>query len=145
MRAFLDTNVYISYLLAPGSDAPPALVVRAGLRGRYVLITSSTVLDEIRTKTTTKPYLASRILAAEFAAFERLLMDTAVIVPAAAGPLPAVVRDEGDDFLVVDALFGRADYLVSGDADLTSLGRIGTVAVVDPARFLAVLRGSGAV
>jgi uncharacterized protein len=36
-------------------------------------------------------------------------------------PVPAVSRDPNDDYLIALAQSAQADYLVSGDADLSSL------------------------
>jgi len=52
--------------------------------------------------------------------------------------VPAASRDRKDDYLLAHAIAGRADYLVSGDADLLSVDRVGGVAIVNPAGFLRV-------
>jgi uncharacterized protein len=140
VRAFLDANVSISYLLAPASPAPPAAVVRAGLRRQYTLLTSRSVLDEFRSRTATKPYLAARITPYEVGSLVHLLVDTAVVVSELPAPFPEIGRDRDDDYLIAHALHGKADYLVSGDADLVSLGEVESLRIVGPARFLAILR-----
>jgi predicted nucleic acid-binding protein len=53
-------------------------------------------------------------------------------------PLP-LTRDPKDDYLLTYALAGQADYLVTGDADLLVLGQVGTVRIVSPADFAALL------
>jgi predicted nucleic acid-binding protein len=55
-----------------------------------------------------------------------------------ASPLP-LTRDPKDDYLLTYALAGQADYLVTGDADLLVLGQVGTVRIVSPADFAALL------
>ncbi len=144
MRAFLDTNVYISNLLAPAGSSPPTLVVRTALAGTYILLVSQSLLAELRSRVARKPYLAARIPMALAQELIDQLTRVAEFVPEIPEPHPSVGRDRGDDYVIAHALLGRADYLVSGDADLTSLGRVGAVEIVDPARFLAVLRGAGA-
>ncbi len=142
MRALFDANVFISYLLSPSAAAPTAAVVRAGLRGAFTLLYTRIVMVELRTNTAAKPFLASRILPADVAALESLLADAAEMVPELPEPFPAVGRDRKDDYLIPHALLGQADYLVTGDNDLVSLGEIETLRIVRPAQFLAVLQNA---
>jgi uncharacterized protein len=51
-------------------------------------------------------------------------------------------RDPKDDNLVVYGVVNEADYLITGDADLLVLNRIGRMEIVKPSRFLAILRES---
>ena len=79
-----------------------------------------------------------RIPAADRAAFVDLLRTEAVILPSAS---PAgVCRDDADD----DRLLGCAaaagvEYLVTGDADLLTVGRFKQTVIVDARAFLALL------
>lgn len=54
-------------------------------------------------------------------------------------PIPAVIRDRDDDYLLAHALVGEADYLVTGDDDLTPLGRVGKLKIVSPSDFARAL------
>lgn len=140
MRAFLDANVFVSYLLSPTGGTPPPVVARAGLAGAFDLLVSRNVLIELRTRTTTKPSLSARISATAAAELTALLAEVAEVVPEIPEPFPAIGWDRDDDYLIAHALIARADYLVSGDDDLLSLGQIETVRIVSPAQFLAILR-----
>jgi uncharacterized protein len=51
-----------------------------------------------------------------------------------------VVRDRDDDMVVACALAAKADYLVSRDKDLLSLGQHEGVTMISPEAFLRVLR-----
>ena len=55
-------------------------------------------------------------------------------------PFPAVVRDPKDDYLIAHAVMGQADYLVTGDDDLLSLGRIDTIRILSPRQFWDLLK-----
>lgn len=144
MRALLDANVYLSYLLTlPDRRTPPALVVEAALSGDYTLLVPEGVIRELRDTSGSKPYLAARISEAAASAFIGALGAIAEIVPELEPPLPEVGRDRKDDYLFAHAIFGQADYLVSGDGGVRAIGRIGGTRIVTPAEFLAILEGSG--
>jgi predicted nucleic acid-binding protein len=51
-----------------------------------------------------------------------------------------VVRDPNDDAILATAIAARADYLVSRDKDLLSLGEYDGIKIVSPEAFLQVLR-----
>ena len=60
------------------------------------------------------------------------------------GELPEVhaVRDPDDDVIVATALAAGADYIVTRDQDLLSLGTYQSIEIVSPEAFLQVLRTS---
>jgi putative PIN family toxin of toxin-antitoxin system len=145
IRAFFDANVFICFLLRPTASSPPAAIVRAGFAGAFTLLVSQTVVAELTRKVAAKPYLSARIAAADVAAFTGLLAEAAEIVPEIPEPFPAVGRDRKDDYLFAHALIARADYLVSGDADLRAVGRIDGVGIANPAEFFQLLQRVAAV
>lgn len=51
-----------------------------------------------------------------------------------------VARDPRDDMIVACALAAGADYIVTRDKDLLSLGRHQGITMIDPEAFLRVLR-----
>lgn len=139
MRAFLDANIFISYLLNPTAKTPPAIVVRRGLAGHYTMLVSQTVFGEVRRKIAAKRWLASRISVDDTEAFLSLLAEVADVVSELSEPFPAVGNDRNDDYLFAHALLSAADYLVSGDDGVLRVGQIEDVRVVSPSRFLAIL------
>lgn len=139
IRALLDANLFISYLLSPASDSPAIRVVEAAFTGDYQLLMTAGVVDELREKTATKPYLASRITSEETDRLVRILGTVAEVVPEIKESLPEVGRDRKDDYLFAHAVVGRADYLVSGDKGVQEVHKIGDVLVMSPAEFLQVL------
>ena len=58
-------------------------------------------------------------------------------------PVAGVVRDPNDDMVIACALAGGADYVVTRDKDLLSLGAYGGIRMVTPRQFLDLLAGSG--
>jgi putative PIN family toxin of toxin-antitoxin system len=140
VRALLDANVYLSYLItSPTRRTPPALVVEAALSGEYTLLLTAGVIRELRDKSESKPYLAARIPEAAASEFIGELGFIAEIVPELDPPLPEVGRDRKDDYLFAHAVVGQADYLVSGDSGVRAIDRIGAMRIVTPAEFLSIL------
>jgi uncharacterized protein len=57
-------------------------------------------------------------------------------------PLTEIVRDPNDDIILVCAVAGSADYVVTRDDDLLSLDTYVGIAMVTPESFLALLRSA---
>lgn len=132
MRAVIDTNVLISGLIRP--RGAPGAVLRALRDRRFVAVVSPAILDEI-IDVLSRPWLRDKYAIDDqgVEAFLRLLMLRSELVE----PHSKVrrCRDPDDDKFLETAVDGRADRLVSGDADLLALGSIEGVAIVDPASF----------
>ncbi len=143
MRALLDANVLISYLLAP-ADSPVVGVVEAGAAGAYTLLLPEGLAHELATRVRGKPWLAERIAPEEAAALLGALDEVAEALPAIRSEIPAVTRDPKDDYLLAYALVGAADYLVTGDRDLLVLGEVAGVRIVTPREFAGLLAGGTA-
>lgn len=139
MRALLDANIYISFLLTRNLTSPPRMSVEAALDGAYELLISEGVIDEARRKTTSKPYLAGRIRPAEVDRLVRGLLVLAEMIPEIDESLPKVGHDRKDDYLFAHAVVGQADFLVSGDGGVREIERIGNVRIVTPAEFVVIL------
>jgi len=139
IRAILDANVYISYLIYPSGDGPPARIVRAALLRQFVPLVSPKLLEEVHEKATRKPYLASRIDPPKITElFTRIITvgdsrDDAELL------YPVITRDRKDDYLITNAVVYQADFLVSGDPDLLELGEFAGIRIVSPAVFIAIL------
>jgi putative PIN family toxin of toxin-antitoxin system len=141
-RALLDAHVYLSYLLAPDSNSPPTLAVVGALTDSYTLLLTAGVISELRDKSENKPYLAARITLDQTDQLVQVLSSVAKWVPELDPPLPEVGRDRKDDYLFAHAIFGKADYLVSGDTGVQKVSQIGSVRIVSPAMFLQVLESA---
>ncbi len=139
MRALVDTNIFVSYLLHTGSPAPPSSIVRAALAGRFRIVIPHATFDELQLIVASKPYLTARIPEALVNSLIELLMEGGGILPPSLEPLPRITRDPGDDFMVTQAVLEGIDYLVTGDKDLLVLGELAGVRVVSPAEFVNIL------
>lgn len=117
MRAILDPNVFISALLS--RDGTPAKVLRAWLEGRFDLIVSPLLLEELE-RALAYPRLAKRISAEEAAGLIEWLQREAILVDDPAALPTSRSEDPGDDYLLALAEAERA-VLVSGDRHLLAL------------------------
>ena len=143
MRALLDANLYISYLLSPADASPVTAVVETAFTGAYTLLLTGGVIAELCGKTTAKPYLAAHITREQTERLVGFLGAVAETITELDEPYPEIGEDRKDDYLFAHALVGRADYLVSGDRGVQKVGRLGDVRIVSPAQFLQVLRDAG--
>lgn len=144
MRALLDTNLFISYLLSsnPGASAVGGILV-AAMEERFVLLFTAGIADEMIHKVAERPDLAARITAADIDALLTDLAEIAEPVPRLPGPFPAICRDNKDDYLIAHAKAANADLLVSWDKDLRDLHDIDELRIVSPGEFLWALRAAG--
>jgi len=136
-RAVLDTNVFVSGLINP--KGPPAAVLKALRSGRFTLVSSPPINEEI-IEVLNRPYirdrygLGDRIFDVSFILWEvaELVIDL---------PDVRVCSDPDDDKFLATAVGGGADYLVTGDVgDLLPLHKYKDVTIVSPREFVSVLK-----
>jgi len=137
LPAVLDTNVLVSALILPSSL--PARLLRRALAREFILILSESILQELA-RVLVRPKMAQRYATTpeRAAAFEAVLRDVALLVPGAVR-VEAVPGDADDNHVVACAVEGRAEFIVSGDEHLRSLGQYQSVRIVSPAQFAATL------
>jgi len=139
VRALLDANVLISAVIRPLGT--PGLVVAALLeRDAFELVLSPGIVAEVEAALKLRKvrrYLRepdeALLWLADLAALADLADDT--------GRAKGVCRDPGDDAVLSAAIEGRADAIVTGDADLLVLVEHDGVAIVAPRAFLDLHRG----
>ena len=138
VRAVVDTNVLLSGLFWRG--APHSLLeeVRGGA---LTLVSSPSLLAEF----------AEVLSRPKF----RVILDRSNTIPSRRSPrwwrlveiidppaLPAPVsRDPSDDAALALATASQADLIVSGDADLLTLGSYAGIPIIDPAEAILRLQG----
>jgi putative PIN family toxin of toxin-antitoxin system len=141
-RVLLDTNIWISAFINP--SGPPARVLEAYTEGRYQLVVSQPLLDEIAV-VLSRPRIrrAVRFSDERIAQwFTRLRSEAAFVAPE--GNLH-LCRDPKDNMVLEAAILGEAGHLVSRDADIArDLDLIAhlhkhDIEVVTVAQFLALL------
>ncbi len=143
MKVILDTNILLSYMLSPAT--PRAITTVTALcfaHDAIDLLVPPEQIEEFAAVAATKRYFRQRIPHAAIDDFVRQLRALAIMLPALE-EIASYTRDRKDDYLVAYGVVNEADYLVSGDADLLVLGQVGGLQIVDPARFLIILRAGG--
>ncbi len=139
IRAVLDTNVLVSALLTP--NGPPAKILELALEGRLRIIISPAIIREIGLvfhyprlkKALQKHHLSFEEI--EEAIFK--ILKVATITPGE-NP-PGVSRDPTDDLVLSCAVEGQADFIITGDQDLTELESHEGIRIMEPATFLQLI------
>ena len=128
MKVVFDTNVLVAAFLTEGLCAK--LLVRARQR-EFPLVTCPFILQEFE-RILLKKFKAARSEAQE--ALE-LVAEAAQTVVEPKEKVAGVCRDEDDDNVLACLLEARADYLVTGDADLLELQEFRGTRIVAPRDF----------
>ncbi len=136
MRAVVDTNILVRAVIKPSGSVGPVL---QRLRRRdYLLLISRATLDEL-VDVLSRPRLRAKYGISDpvLRAVVRLMILRGELV----SPQRRITacRDPKDDKFLEVAVGGRADVVVSGDADLLSLDPFEGIPIVTPARFLTML------
>jgi uncharacterized protein len=123
VRIVLDTNV----LLAAFATRGLCEALLTTCLGAHELVTSEHILEELERHLAGKFKLPARRVK-EIVAFVREHAE--VVEPATMDP--GACRDPDDLPVLGTALAGRAELLVTGDADLLEVGRVGGAEIVNP-------------
>lgn len=119
MRVVLDTNIWLSGLMLPGSI--PGQILRAVRSAELVAVMSAPLRDEIALALTYRKVRTRIALSDEelgrFVAELQYITDFVPITDSAA----KVPRDRRDDIVLATFIAAPADYLITGDADLLEL------------------------
>ncbi len=120
MRIVLDTNVVLSALLWRGT--PYQLLEAIRSRGQARLFTSPALLDELA-EVLMRPSAARRLAVIGRSAREGLVDYFEAIQVVEPEQVPrSVPTDVDDDQVIAAAIAAGADVIVTGDADLLSMG-----------------------
>jgi putative PIN family toxin of toxin-antitoxin system len=140
MRAAVDTNLLVSYLIAHRS--PIAELVDVYLaRGDFVLLTSHPMLEELD-RVLQYPRLYRYYDEQTRIRFVALVASLGEIVDLPR-EVPRICRDPDDDWVIACAVAGDADVIVSGDRDLLDLIQVNRIPILSARQFLALLHGEG--
>ena len=137
VRALLDANVLISAAIRP--SGPPGQILTALLASQaFELVLSPAIILEVETALEmpkVRKYLR------EPDEVRRWLADLVVVADLVQdmGSVTGVCRDPADDVVLAAALEGRADMIVTGDADLLTLGEYVRVGIVTSRAFLELI------
>jgi len=140
MKAVLDVGQYVSATIQ--ARGHPAQIGRAWRAGRFELVTSTAILDDLR-RVLRYPHLRKRRhwTDEEIELFVDSIALAATLTP---GDLEvnAIAATEGsptDNKVVACALEGQADYGIASDDHLLKLERYGRTVILPPRRFLTLI------
>jgi putative PIN family toxin of toxin-antitoxin system len=135
LKVVLDTNVFVSSLLVKAGL--PAQVLDAWRERRYLLITSPSIISEIRV-TLNYPRIRRKypIADEDVEQLVALLEHDALLVPGGAHVGGAVPQDPSDEIVLACALDAQADLIVSGDRHLLDLGAYESIPILTVRQFL---------
>lgn len=119
MRVVIDTNLWLSGLMLPGSV--PGHIVRAASMAQFTAVLSEPMLQELRLALHYRRVRPRIALSDD--KLERYLAELRYIAEMVdiAGSTARVPRDRRDDFVLATYLTSGADCLLTGDEDLLSL------------------------
>lgn len=133
LRIVLDTNVVVSALLWRGT---PYRLFEAIRQRPFIALFSSPTLFEELADVLSRPATAKRLAALGKSARDILPDYLDVIELVEPAGVQRIARDPDDDHVLACALAARAEFIVSGDADLLELETFGDVIIVAPAEGL---------
>jgi uncharacterized protein len=138
-KAVLDTTVLVSALLNLNPGGVSYELLRFAKQGTFELYISDEILEETA-ETLRYPRLRERYAYsdADIIAYCQDLALVGTIVSDL--PVVQVVRDPDDDKIIACAIAAGADYLVTRDMDLLSLGEYERIVMIKPEAFLHILR-----
>ncbi len=134
IRAVLDTNLLISYLLTNGETISRIMIHWE--QGHFVYLQSPQMLDEL-IDVIHRPRLRRYMKTDPQPLLDVIEMDAEPTQGKLV--LPGACRDPKDDKFIACAVEGNADYIVTGDKDLLDLGVYQAIKMVRPRDFLMVL------
>ncbi len=126
MRVFLDTNILVSALTARGLSVDVFRLILT----EHEMLTGEVNHVELRRVL----HDQMRVPARQIDAAEQLLREQTTI-PKPDKPFDIKLGDPDDKWVLASAVAGDADFLVSGDKDLLTLGKAAPLPVLDPRAF----------
>ncbi len=135
VKVVLDTNVFVSGLLVRAGG--PARLLDAWRERKYLLVTSPSILAEIRA-TLNYPRIRRKyvIRDEDIDQLIDLLEHEALLVPGQADVSGAIPDDPADEAVLSCAVESGADLIVSGDRHLLELGEYQGIAILTVSEFL---------
>ncbi|OHC70014.1 MAG: putative toxin-antitoxin system toxin component, PIN family [Rhodocyclales bacterium GWA2_65_20] len=132
MRIVLDTNVVLSALLWRGT--PYRLLEAIRNRAEARLFSSLALLDELA-EVLTRPSATKRLSGIGKTARDVLADYVEAVEVVEPEHVPRVVpNDADDDQVIAAAIAANADWIVSGDADLLSMGSYQGIPIITAAQ-----------
>ncbi len=124
-----------------GGRGIPGQILARLLDDAFVLVLSPALVDELR-RSLRRPRVRKYVDLSDDEIEDRITQLETLADPVEGKlELEVAVRDPDDIILLIAAVEARADYVVTGDADLLTLGQHESIAIVTPRIFLDLLNG----
>ena len=138
-KIVLDTNVLLSGLITTSGNA--ARIIDAARNGDLQIVLSPILAQEL-SEVIVRPHIVQKypLVSQQAEILLDYLRANAIWVKG----LPKqriVAADADDDFVIACAIDGEAEYIVSGDTDLLSIGRYENIIIMSPRQFVDLLPG----
>jgi len=135
LRVVLDTNQFVSSVLV--RQGLPAQVLDAWRRREFLLITSPSIIAEIRS-TLNYPRIRRKypLTDDDVEHLVTLLEQDALVMPGEMDITNTIPADPTDDMVLACAIEGQADLIVSGDHHLLDLGEFQGIPIITARKFL---------
>jgi len=138
LKVVLDTNIFVSSLLT--KTGRPAIVIDAWRAGRYLLVTSRSIISEIK-RVLDSPGIREKYSLGrnEIEKLILMLKSDAIVVPGLSPVAGAIPEDPTDEMFLAAALDATADLIVSGDRHLLQLREYRGIPISTVRQFLELL------
>ena len=133
-KVIIDTNIWISFLIGHQT----ALVRRMLTDLRFDVYVCARLVEEIR-DVASRDKIRKHLGPNDLDDLLAIINAFCQFVTIEAGVSPTAVRDPKDLYLLALADTIGADYIVSGDADLTDLGQYNQTSIIKLAGFKAMM------
>ena len=130
VRVVLDTNILISGIFWRGN---PHKILRMCLQNELFLVTSPAIMVELQDVLRTEKKF--ELKEDDISLYVWLLLSHSTLIE----PVRTidVIKDDSEDNMVLEcAVEGKADYIISGDSHLLSLGEYGGIRILSAREFL---------
>ena len=134
MKVIIDTNLWISFLIGHQTQ----LVRRMLTDLRFDVYVCERLIEEIR-DVASRDKIRKRVTPADLEDFFSIIHAFCQFATIQADVPPSAVRDPKDLYLLALAETIDADYIVSGDADLTDIGQYLQTKTVKLSDFKAMM------
>jgi len=138
LKVVLDTNIFISSLLSKAGG--PAMVIDTWRAGQYLLVTSPSIISEIK-RVVQMPKIRKKygLTHNQIEKLILLLEKDAIVVPGLSAVEGAIPKDPADEMFLAAALDAKVDFIVSGDRHLLDLGEYKAIPIFTVRQFLELL------
>jgi len=140
LKVVLNTNVILSGTIL--DYGPSYEILEAWRRDRFLLVISEALIEEAQEKLLDPRIQKNyRLTKGEVQRLLRTLrrLDNSRLAPGRL-TLKVIEEDPADDRVIIAAVEGSVDYIISGDRHLQDLGEYQGIKVLSPAQFAELLK-----